>query len=203
MIVVDLGCFPHRDEISIEPLVERYHPDVLYGFDPWPGLVEGETKLDGTTIILKRKAAWIEDGEIEFARVRGLRAWDSTVMRAKNSRREWAGAGDVISVPCFDFSTWLRSLPEPPIVKLDVEGAEFPILERLHAEGTDALVAELLVEWHDEKMGDFSERKAALVSRLRCPLGPWEEARTTGFTAIRGLFRSRKAVGRRTLPGPR
>ena len=52
-IVVDLGCFPHRGEISIEPLVERYHPDVLYGFDPWPALVEGERVLEGTRIVLE------------------------------------------------------------------------------------------------------------------------------------------------------
>ena len=148
-IVVDLGCFPHRDEISIEPLLERYRPTVLYGFDPWPGLVEGETEHAGTRVVLARKAAWIEDGEVEFARVRGLRGWDSTVMRAKNAQGEWTGSGDVIRVPCFDFSSWLRGLPEPPIVKLDVEGAEFPILEKLVEDGSDALVSELLVEWHD------------------------------------------------------
>ena len=26
MIVVDLGCFPHRHEVSIEALVKRYRP---------------------------------------------------------------------------------------------------------------------------------------------------------------------------------
>jgi FkbM family methyltransferase len=197
MIVVDLGCFPHRDEISIEPLVERYHPDVLYGFDPWPGLVEGETDLDGTKVVLERRAAWVEDGEIEFARMRGIRGWDSTVMRRKNARREWSGAADVIRVPCFDFSAWLRRLPEPPVVKFDVEGAEFPILERLHDDGTDALVAQLLIEWHDEKMSDFAERKAALLSQLRCPVGPWDEAKTTIVSAIRGLLPIRRPVGAR------
>ena len=197
MIVVDLGCFPHRDEISIERLVERYHPDVLYGFDPWPALVEGETDVDGTRVVLERKAAWIEDGEIEFARVRGLRGWDSTVMKAKNSRHEWTGAGEVIRVPCFDFSSWLRGLGEHPVVKIDVEGAEFPILERLHEDGTDALIAELLVEWHDEKMADFAERKATLLSSLRCPIGPWEEARTTIVSTIRSVWKSRRAAGAR------
>jgi FkbM family methyltransferase len=197
VIVVDLGCFPHRDEISVELLVERYHPDVLYGFDPWPALVEGETYLDGTRVVLERKAAWIEDGEIEFARVRGLRGWDSTVMRAKNSRREWTGAADVIRVPCFDFSAWLRRLPEYPVVKLDVEGAEFPILERLHQDSTDALVAELLVEWHDEKMPDFAERKTALVSALRCPVSEWDAPPTTLMSTIRGVWKGSRAVGAR------
>jgi len=196
-IVVDLGCYPHRDEISIEPLIERYRPDVLYGFDPWPGLVEGETEVNGTRVVLQRKAAWIEDGEIEFAHVRGLRGWDSTVMREKNARAEWSREDAVIRVPCFDFSEWLRGLPEPPVVKLDVEGAEFPILERLVAEGTDGLVAELLVEWHDGKMPEYADRKAALLAELECPVAPWEDARTTVLSTIRGLWKSRRALGAR------
>lgn len=197
MIIVDLGCFPHRDEISIEPLVRRYRPDVLYGFDPWPALIEGETELEGTQVILARKAAWIADGEIEFARVRGFRAWDSTVMREKNSRSEWSGSGEIIRVPCFDFSSWLRTLPEPPIVKFDVEGAEFPILERMVETGADVLVEELLVEWHDDKMADFPDRRAILLARLRCPVTSWEDAKTDLRSTIRGLWRSRRALGAR------
>lgn len=195
MIVVDLGCFPHRDEISIEPLVRQYRPDVLYGFDPWPELVEGETEFEGTRVILQRKAAWIEDGEIEFARVRGFRAWNSTVMRAKGTRGEWSGAGEVVRVPCFDFSTWLRALPEPPVVKLDVEGAEFPILERMVDEGTDLLVSELLVEWHDDRMPGFAERRAALVARLRCPVSTHGAERITPWSTAIGIWKSRRAIG--------
>jgi FkbM family methyltransferase len=197
VIVVDLGCFPHRDEISIEPLIARFHPDLLYGFDPWPALVEGEAVVDGTRVVLERKAAWIEDGEIEFARVRGLRGWDSTVMRAKNARGEWTGSGEIVRVLCFDFSAWLRTLPEPPVVKLDIEGAEFPVLETLVADGTDGHVAELLVEWHDDKMPDFAKRRAALLAALRCPVTPWEDAKTTVLSTLRGLWTSRRAIGAR------
>jgi FkbM family methyltransferase len=197
MIVVDLGCYPHRDEISIEPLIERFRPEVLYGFDPWPALVEGESEFEGTRVVLERKAAWIEDGEIEFARVRGLRGWDSTVMRSKNAKGEWSGAGSVIRVQAFDFSAWLRWLSEPPIVKLDVEGAEFPILEKLVEDGTDALVAELLVEWHDEKMPEYAQRRTELVAALRCPVSPWEDAKTTVVSTLRGLWKSRRALGAR------
>jgi FkbM family methyltransferase len=197
VIVVDLGCFPHRDEISIEPLVKRFRPDILYGFDPWPALVEGETEVDGTRVVLTRKAAWIFDGEIEFARVRGLRAWDSTVMREKNSRSEWSGSSEVLRVPCFDFSSWVRTLPEPPIVKFDVEGAEFPILERMVETGADALVSQVLVEWHDDKMVDYPERKAALLAQLRCPVASWEDAKTNLRSTIRGLWSGRRALGAR------
>jgi FkbM family methyltransferase len=196
-IVVDLGCYPHRDEISIEPLIREYRPEVLYGFDPWPDLVEGETEFEGTRVVLARKAAWIEDGEIEFARVRGFRAWNSTVMRAKGTRGEWTGAGDVIRVPCFDFSAWLRELPEPAVVKMDVEGAEFDILERMVDDGTDALVAELHVEWHDDRMPGFEARREALTGRLRCPVVIHGDYRITLWSTLLGIWRSRRALGAR------
>ena len=196
-IVVDLGCYPHRDEISVEPLIERYRPDVLYGFDPWPGLVEGETEVDGTRVVLQRKAAWIEDGEIEFARVRGFRAWNSTVVRAKGTRGEWSGAGDVIRVPCFDFSAWLCELGAPAVVKLDVEGAEFEILERMVDEGTDLLVSQLLVEWHDDRMPGFEPRRAELISRLRCPIETYGDYRITLWSTLRGIWKARHAIGAR------
>jgi FkbM family methyltransferase len=197
VIVVDLGCFPHRDEISLEPLARQYRPDLLYGFDPWPGLVEGEFDIAGTRVVLARRAAWIEDGEIEFARVPRFRAWNSTVMRAKNSRGEWSGSGEIIRVPCFDFSSWLRKLPERPIVKMDIEGAEFPVLERMLEDGTDALVTELLVEWHDDRMEDFAERKARLLSELRCPITTREEPKITLRSTVVGMWRSRRALGAR------
>ena len=92
-------------------------------------------------------------------------------MRETNSRGEWSSSGsrEVIRVDCFDFSAWLRSLLEQPVVKIDVEGAEFPILKRMVDEVTDALVAEFLVEWHDDKMEDFAERKARLLSHCDVP----------------------------------
>jgi hypothetical protein len=118
-------------------------------------------------------------------------------MREKNSRSEWSGSGDVMRVPCFDFSSWLRTLPEPPIVKLDVEGAEFPILERMVETGADALVTELLVEWHDDKMADFLDRRAILLAQLRCPVASWEDAKTNIRSTIRGFWRGKRALGAR------
>jgi hypothetical protein len=116
-------------------------------------------------------------------------------MRAKNAKGEWDGVAEVIRVPCFDFSTWLRTLPEPPIVKLDVEGAEFPILEKLVADGTDVLVAALLVEWHDDKMPGHAARREALLASLRCPVAPWEDAKTTVASTLRGLWKARRSIG--------
>jgi FkbM family methyltransferase len=182
VIVLDLGCYPHGHEISIERLIERYMPDVLYGFDPYPALREGVTyqtiERHGAghhtvTVNLRCKAAWTFDGEIEMALVAGARAWDSTVMRDKNSRREW-DEGEIVSVPCFDLAAFVSDLPRGDlIVKMDIEGAEFPLLDHLVVSGADALVDLCLVEWHDEKMGYRRELRDELRGRLHCPLEEW------------------------------
>lgn len=187
MIVVDLGCYPHGHEVSIERLIERYMPDILYGFDPYPELIEGVTfetidkhgaRHHRVRIELQRKAAWTYDGEIELAVIDGERAWDTTVMREKNSRREWE-EGTLTIVPCFDLARFLRELPVGPenlIVKMDVEGAEFPLIEHLVETQTDRCIGRLLVEWHTEKMAapaELKRRKRVLLSGLKCPIEEW------------------------------
>ena len=58
-------------------------------------------------------------------------------------------------------------------------------------------MTELLVEWHDDKMPEYADRKAALLAELECPVAPWEDARTTVLSTIRGLWKSRRALGAR------
>ena len=184
LTVLDLGCFPHGHEVSIETLIDRFMPHELYGFDPFPELLEGETVVERrrlgapgvfrTVVRLERKAAWTEDGEVEIALVRGERAWDTTAMRDKNSRGEWSG--ERLRVPCFDLSRFILALPAHAhlIVKMDVEGAEFPLLEHLLATGADSRIGRVLVEWHDQKMrGAYSHLRRELEQRLRCPLEEW------------------------------
>jgi FkbM family methyltransferase len=173
--VVDVGCASQGAERSIEKLVKRFQPDLFYGFDPalvlptftghgvpphWP---------IGCRLHLEAKAAWTRDGRIEFAAA-GL---DGTVMRAKNGYGEWGG--EVHEVECFDLARFVRDLPDGEVIlKLDAEGAEFPLLEHLHAQGADGRLTLVLVEWHDRWMGgDYRARRAAIVAALTCPLEEW------------------------------
>jgi hypothetical protein len=66
--------------------------------------------------------------------------------------------------------------PENLIVKMDVEGAEFPLIEHLMETQTDRCIGLLLVEWHTEKMtnpAELKRRKDLLISTLRCPIEEW------------------------------
>lgn len=75
-----------------------------------------------------------------------------------------------IHAECLDLSAHLaRTIgPEDHVaLKLDVEGAEYDILERMLADGTIDLVDELLVEFHWHKCGVSEDRHDALVEALR------------------------------------
>lgn len=150
-VVVDLGCYDHGIAYSLGALIEEYAPSRIYGFDPHPSLNEGLSSLCGIPTTLSRKAAWLFDGEVEY-RVDGT------------GSKVGDGGGPI---PCFDLSAWLQEVSTPNgrlIVKMDVEGAEYPLLQRLKDDGTDKLITELLVEWHGPP---------AFQGELACPMREW------------------------------
>lgn len=180
-VVVDVGCAPQRregsDEVdeSVVRLVERFRPSALYGFDPWPGAATGEVELSGCRCVLDGRAAWVRDGEVQLSTRDGLGIVASVAPHLPLGP-EYA------TVPCFDFPAWLARLlsaGEPVVVKLDCEGAEFELLERVVEDGLDARLDRLLVEWHTDVPWpiDLAARlrgwRAALERRLRCPVEPW------------------------------
>lgn len=138
MIVVDLGCAPWGMERSIDRLVTRFHPEVLYGFDPYPHYAEGEYALNMTRIVIERKAAWTHDGEVAF-----------TVDGSASA----IGSGPE-RVPCFDFAGAVvegRFGYEPFILKVDIEGAEYDLIMEMTLRGAFELVKLLLVEFHGDR----------------------------------------------------
>jgi len=148
-IVVDLGCMDRPPHASLPELARAYKPDLIYGFDPSPLLDTSVTDVDGTPVRLVRSAAWTRTGAI------GFREWGIY---------SYVGCGG-ITVPCFNFSHWLN-LHGPCVVKMDVEGAEYQLLEQIVDDGTDDNIVELLIEWHDEP-------DARLLAALRCPVKEW------------------------------
>lgn len=163
MIVVDLGCAEHQGEGSITQLLERFHPRVFYGFDPHPGAGEiwVNKGLLPPQLIIEEKAAWTYDGFIGF-REAGLR---SRVGEAEGP----------MAVPCFDLAAFVAGLPadEELVVKMDVEGAEKPLLEHLIAKGADSRIGLLLVEWHDDREFVEPYDRADLIARLTCRVEEW------------------------------
>lgn len=149
MIVVDLGCKSHGNERSIEPLIERFKPQILYGFDPHPQLSEGITGEGRTTVVTARKAAWVFTGESRYH---------------QNGSESHLDPDGTATVETFDLAAWLHAFPLVPIVlKMDVEGAEHVLLPHLAHTHADRLLDLILVEWHGQPR----------PVELACKVEPW------------------------------
>lgn len=155
MIVVDLGCCTYGADESVEMLIERFAPHVLFGFDASSTLKDGVDWIRSTTCVFSRRAAWTYDGEIGFN---------------EDGIRGHIAPGGMRNIPCFDFSAWIRTLPSPVVVKMDIEGAEYPIIEKLHADGTDKNIELLMVELHTDWWSHGRENK---LPPLRCKVETW------------------------------
>ena len=169
LIVCDVGCHTHRDDDSVGVLIERFGPDRLYGFDPYSHVVPGERVVNGTRVIIEQSAAWTRGGTIEFVEPRSMPT-HSTVMNPYEY-----GEG-MRRVACFDLADWIEShgLNADLILKLDVEGAEYDLLEHLYAREADRYVTLLLVEWHPLPPEAISwATRVSLMKRLRCPVEGW------------------------------
>lgn len=153
MIVIDVGCKGYENADSVGYLVERFHPSTLYGFDPNQPV---EVKdVQGTHCVLSDRAGWTHDGYVTFYRDEdwaASRVWDSLDEDSPEDIR-----------PCVDIAGLIQKFGDEEIVlKLDCEGAEYPILERLRDTGLDSKLTLALVEWH-------SERRVEVA----CPVEEW------------------------------
>jgi hypothetical protein len=160
VIVVDIGCATYEDypdDESVHKLVARFQPQLLFGFDPDPAQAEGAWTIGETFCVFSRQAAWVHGGTVAFER-------DPLSLRSK------VGSGP--PVPCFDLPAWLAAFPAIPIVlKLDAEGAEYALLERIITRGLDSRVSLVLVEWHERD--GWEERRDEILSDIACPVEEW------------------------------
>lgn len=170
VIVVDLGCAAHGQWDSPHWLEERFHPETIYGFDPTA--TPGTYTLNKTEVIVEDKAAWLTDGHVWF-QVDGTASCIVENDEPLLPPHMWRDPDGLQVVPCIDFRWWLEGLAKPVTVKMDCEGAEFALLERLLVTDTIRWVELLLMEWHAE-IPETRIRRDSLLERLPCPIENWD-----------------------------
>lgn len=144
---------PEQYEIFAFEVNPKYHP----------ALNELAARVPKLTVI--PKAAWISDDEIDVAIDTSVQDWGSSIMHGK---AVWK-TGQIIKSPAVDFSKWIAQFSGDYVVmKMDVEGAEFPILERMLSDGTIDVVARAYVEFHPNKVPEYTGTYCNdLIQRLR------------------------------------
>lgn len=174
---IDLGC--HSGDTIQQfcywsGLIAPYNEFEIFGFDPlskykqqWQDMTEKNKRLH-----FYSSAVWIKDGEIEFNQRDGDYDVGSSIMPTK---KDW-DLGSKESVTCIDFSKWLSELikPELVIVKMDIEGAEYKVLQKMIDDGTDKLVDKLFVEWHRTRLTDYDPAlEKEIIKKLHCEVYEW------------------------------
>lgn len=169
-IVVDLGCCSYQRgnklEDSIQTLIKRFTPTILFGFDPHPALQEGVGQVYGTTVITSRRAAWITEGDIGLALQGNCTHVSPT--------RPWGNGLEYASA--FDLANWVCSLPDVKIVlKVDVEGSEYLLLPHLIEQGLMDRFSRILVEWHTGAYANgYESDRASIVEQISIPMEEWQ-----------------------------
>jgi FkbM family methyltransferase len=151
-VKVLIDCGAHKAD-SIVPLVRLFGPfDRIVAFEANPEYEPYFSRLaEAHAVELHKAAVWVADGTIPL--FLGEAGPESSVIFEKTTgsfTRERH-----LEVPAVDFSAWLGREVAPAdevIVKMDIEGAEFAVLEKILDDGTARLVDLLLIEWHADRI---------------------------------------------------
>jgi len=158
-----LLTFPEFDAVTFEP-----NPAMWRYFEGIP------TKLI-------KKAAYTYDGSIPF-RIDAIDGTGSSLVPSKKVDNKGLMTNEespLIDAPCIDLSAFVAEKAanyDKIVLKLDVEGAEYDILEKMLAEGTLSLVDQLYCEFHHEKMDIDLSRHRDILERARAitRVEPWD-----------------------------
>lgn len=134
----------------------------IYAFEPNPDIPVKETiKQFPMKITLMQKAVWIKEGYTAF-HIAG--------------REDAAGIADLtghtdpkeVIVPTINFSKFVADLPNANIIcSMDIEGAEFVVLEKMIEDGTIDKINVLDIEFHHRFMNDYTEVESQeLIDKL-------------------------------------
>lgn len=163
----DIFCFEPNPECKIIERVESINLHSLY-----------------PVIKPSIAAVWIHAGYVEFSQENHFTSESGSPTDGTSIRDGWAsqitslngqcsGLEKPIQVPCIDFSKWLGMLQNcytvynEIYVKMDIEGAEFPVLRKMLADDTVKRVKKLWVEFHDRFIpGETPQTRDTLIKEL-------------------------------------
>ena len=114
--------------------------------------------------IIREEALWIDDCEKNF--FISIDQWGDLGCSLKPEKKELLDRENPLVVKCINFSNFLQQFDDNDyiILKLDVEGAEYDILEQLIDTKLINKINELYVEFHD---AFFDKNSSILKNKLR------------------------------------
>ncbi len=189
-IFLDCGAWEGN---SIGHFRELYHDNKEYEifcFEPNIDLLEKlKHNVERGKVIAK--AIWVEDCERTLRVGKGRFSESSSLIKKKKIRQHKPEYNQ--RVECVDFSKWITKHCSPDdyiVCKLNIEGAEYKVIEHLVETGAINHINELYVEWHQKKIGiteDEHNRVIKLIPKT-IKLKQWEldHCKNVVYTTIFG-----------------
>jgi FkbM family methyltransferase len=143
--------------------IYQQHEWEMYSFEANPNLIDKIPKKPNLTII--DKAVWVDDRGIEF--YIGESTASSSVIKDKKTGQL---SNEPTKVGSVDFGNWLKrnfTLHDFVFIKLDIEGAEYDVLEKMLSDGSIELVDALYIEFHNIKVGVPIEKDLELLAAIK------------------------------------
>jgi len=140
--------------------------DIYYAFECNPycfkALREIESQYPNLHFI--DKAAWTHDKEMTL-NIAGRRQEGSSLLQMKKPLRSR------INVKCLNFNTWLSKnfTNEPINLDVDIEGAEYELLNNMIENESINLIQSISIEWHTNKLANVNywELKAHIIEEIK------------------------------------
>lgn len=136
----------------------------IHMFEPHPDFLNDASSIDSNCIIHK-KAMWITDGLLDF-----YKGWDlsGSLMRSKTTGN--LDKDNPIKVESVDISSWILNTfneDDHIVLKLDIEGAEYDVLEKIISTGAIKYIKTLYIEFHQDRIPEVSiDRHNKLLADL-------------------------------------
>lgn len=158
MIVIDCGACKGKE---FKSLTKDYDEFRYIAFEPNPKFYN---VLEAKPIELHKKAVWVEEGAIDFYVAEND---ESSTLYA--DKRTGEVRSQPISVACINFSEFLKQFKnEYVVVRMDIEGAEYEVLEKLFNTSSIVYIDKLLCEFHYRKIPSISkERHKKLLNQIQ------------------------------------
>jgi FkbM family methyltransferase len=128
-------------------LVEDIKDYVIYCFEPQEFKKDwDEVKLKYKNVCFLNVAAWTYDGELD------LSINEQTVSSTHYKNQIKYSDDSVKKVKCIDFGKWIKQFQNDYVVlKMNIEGAEFELLNKMIMNDSIKCIDKLFIEWHDTK----------------------------------------------------
>ncbi|MFW9871682.1 MAG: FkbM family methyltransferase [Candidatus Thorarchaeota archaeon] len=187
-VYIDCGAWTGDSVIEFRKYYNDYD---IYAFECHPAHNDDLIKLSkevGFTFI--NKAVWTKNEKIPFYLGTKKRTAASTLHKSKKKKID---KENPILIDCISFSKWIMKKFDRNqyiVCKMNIEGAEYNVLEQMLKHNSISYIDKLFVSWHQSKIKKIGiERHENLLKNLegKTKLFPWRFVEGQDENPFRGI----------------